>query len=1015
MTSFMEEIVWGEGTSHLDTFEILMERDLTFFTTLLTEERRFILDPQVTLKQSLHSGGRRKTSIKQFILKCAYNTEGYDSLIRVFEYQLAYLLLMLSPSLTHLTLLGLPKPQYLTYPHDVGTGTWGGSVGKVFEILGSRALRFIQELTIEAADTRYEVAETALTSWIMERSVYVKPPTEDELRRKGFKVQDEKVREYTSEDDTEVPCPISEELEWSLFGRFHHKDYLDEGEPHLNCDAACAIHGSTSGTFVLEKTLTKSMWHANPLLRRQPPKRKFQHLHLINCPEPWPAFYTLACLHPPTTMHFSSPWMDSSSSDVPDSQRKLGIEKSRFAVVPELRKVYGGSPVFPGFNQASFTAGLDHSDRVHTSPRPAGTNRLHCRRIRKKMEHFMSMIQNSPAEASVYSSSLVTIDMKRIELRTLERVSMKLLQNIVKWYGKSLELIGISRLDGTYKEASATGHVRGWGKILGRCLKLKELRVVWNLFDDVDWDREKLSGTKMRFGIGERSVGGKEALVEFSEEEWWDSPKKAVVEEKETIQNDDSSSELDNGEGPSTPRPTPEATSAPNPPTVSADKSSESREGDSQSKNAKSTVDPGSSPIEWMQTWYAWPKLKKFFPPKPSSSSYITAAGSRYLMRSLLDSPDSDSLPSSWTHMANRKELLVFLIDWKYRKLQNNRSNYPIGDRIAQDKSQGLYLSNFTQNSQTTCTSIVQEHHESTKQAHSGAGSSTLNLPYFQRSQAGRWFSPSLSATPHKGFPSYRYPFVPMEKHNATVFAERLGQEYLAREKVLATTIWDIIDADMWEGKVIDKNEWRDRFLAKTSAAMPNGSVLQKGIIFTTSGYNEYEGDTITSEDNSTKRFGPWENALNELLAETPPVFNVYTHDTFTAFDHQYITSQLSDFFHQINLWHRKLRLESTLGNGFKRFCGLSWVMFEEVPTLERVVGLLENGREVVAYPVRRYNGGANVVEMVKIRCWYCGGGWASEPGRHGSLKSGKAPIRTRVGNRECRCEFPSAQCSDAS
>jgi len=75
------------------------------------------------------------------------------------------------------------------------------------------------------------------------------------------------------------------------------------------------------------------------------------------------------------------------------------------------------------------------------------------------------------------------------------------------------------------------------------------------------------------------------------------------------------------------------------------------------------------------------------------------------------------------------------------------------------------------------------------------------------------------------------------------------------------------------------------------------------------------------------------------------------------------------------------------------------------VPTLETVVGLLENGREVIAHPVRHREGPNTVIELVKIRCWGCGGGWAGDYNK-GTRANAKVPVRIRVGSRECKCRF---------
>jgi len=1013
MSSFVEEIIWGEGTTHLHTFEILMERDLTFFTSLLSEETS--LSPQVTLKAPSHSLPKRKSSIKHFTLRGAYPKEGDSLAIAVFEYQLAYLLLVLSPSLTHLTLVGLPKPQYLACPQDVGTGEWGGSVGKVFDILGPRALRSLEELTIEAADTRYEVAEGALSSWITERSIYVKPPTDEELRQKRLKNEERELRESQPTGNGTPPCPISNELRWRLFGRFHYEDYEGSGEPHINCDSACPIHGSTSGTFTLPNARKETALHVNPLLRRQQPKRNFRHLHLLNCPEPWPAFYTIACLHPPTTMHFSSPWMDSSSSDIPDSLRELAIEKYRLAVTPKLRKAYGESPAIPDFNQGSFTTGVDHSDRDQASLRPTGTHRLHCRRIRKKMEQYMNMLEQAHTESwPMFSPSLaqvVAANMKRIELRTLERVSMKLLQNIVKWYGESLEIIGISRLDGSHKEASATGHVRGWGKILGRCSNLKELRIVWNLFDDLDWEEVKSSGTKMKFGIGERSVCGKEALIRFSEEEWWESGGSTTQESKEITEIDDSSLGVDNGEGPSTQRPTLETTTETPPATIFADKSSESKEGATRANDTQAAQGKTSAPVKWLETWCGWSAIKKFFPPETSCFSYITAEGGRYLKKA--EGPANSLSPTEWT-MDQMKELLLFLVDWKYRKLEEMQVRVSNSSMNTATPRPPAKRSLSPQKTYGTCHSGYQE------RPIIKPPSTEIKFALLSRYRSGAWgdsFRVAYEGTAssnkvyHVLFTEMAYPFLSMDRHNARVFQERLREEYLARESLLASSIWDIIDTNIGEGKRVEPQRWRDRFLVISTSdqAQAGGLKLPKGIIFTNPDYNEFEGDKHTEASEGQKRLGPWENALNELLTQTPRVFNIPAKDRLRALHHQFITSQLSSFFQEINLWHRKVRLESTLGHGLRRFCGLAWVMFEEVPTLENVVGMLENGREVTARPVRSYQRSKNTLEMVKIRCWSCGGGWAGDY-KNGAKGFGNTPVRIRVGARECKCDFSNVQ-----
>ncbi|RPB24662.1 hypothetical protein L211DRAFT_867976 [Terfezia boudieri ATCC MYA-4762] len=1009
MANFVEEIIWGQGTLHLDTFEILMDRDLTFFISLLSEDT--LPSSQVTLNAPSHCHPKRKPSIKHFTLRGAYPKEGDSPSIPAFEYQLAYLLLVLSPSLTHLTLVGLPKPPYLACPQDVGTGEWGGSVGKVFEILGPRALRSLEELTIEAADTRYEVAEGALSSWITERSIYVKPPTDEEIQQKRLKNEERELRQSEpTEDNDTLPCPISNELCWQLFGRFHYEDYGDDAEPHINCDSQCPIHGNTSGTFTLSKATKEPNLHVNPLLRRQQPKRRFRHLHLLNCPEPWPAFYTIACLHPPTTMHFSSPWMDSSSTDIPDSLRESGIEKYRLAVTPKLRKAYGESPVIPNFNQGSFIAGVDHSDRDQALPRLTGTHRLHCRRIRKKMEQYMSMLEQVPAESCpLFSPSLAQVvasNMKRIELRTLERVSMKLLQIIVKWYGESLEIIGISRLDGSHKEASATGHVRGWGKILGHCSKLRELRIVWNLFDDIDWEEVKGSGTIMKFGIGERSVGGKEALIGFSEEDWWQCVGSRTQESKEITEIDDSSSDIDNGEGPSTQRPTLEATSETPAVTVSADKSSESREDATRPNNTQATQDTASSPVRWLETWCGWSAIKKFFPPETSCFSYITAEGGRYLKKS--EGPTSSHNPTQWTNQ-QMKELLLFLIDWKYRKLEEMWAMSTAAPRPPAKRSlspqrtwrTGYHERPIVKPPNTEGNIALQPRYRS------GAWGDTFRVAYEGTASSNKVY--------HVLFTDMTYPFLSMDRHNARVFQERLKEEYLAREEFLASTIWDIIDTDIGKGKRVDQQGWRDRFLVTSTSdqAQVRGLKPPKGIIFTNPNYNVFDGDKNTEAGVPEKRLGQWENALNELLTQTPPVFDIPTNDRLRVCRHQLIISQLSSFFQEINLWHRKVRLESTLGHGLRRFCGLAWVMFEEVPTLENVVGLLENGREVIAHPVRNYHRPKKALEMVKIRCWSCGGGWAGDY-RNGIKGSGNTPLRTRVGARECRCDFSNAQSCQA-
>ena len=281
MRDLLEEIVWGEGTKNLDTFEILIERDLAFFTSLLVEEKAS--DEQTTLNLPQGSRRRRKPCIKSFTIKVAYPTNGYNSTIASFEYQLAYLLLVLSPSLTHLTLVSLPKPQYLPYPFDVGTGRWGGSVGKVFEILGPRAMRFLEHLTIEGADTRYEVAEDALVAWVTERSIFVKPLTDEELHQIGLKAQERMIQQTHESSTAIVPCPLSKQLHWKLFEQYHYEDYQAEGEPHLKCDQSCNIHGSTSGRFILPGRETNPLPHSNSLLRKRAPPRRFQHLHLINC------------------------------------------------------------------------------------------------------------------------------------------------------------------------------------------------------------------------------------------------------------------------------------------------------------------------------------------------------------------------------------------------------------------------------------------------------------------------------------------------------------------------------------------------------------------------------------------------------------------------------------------------------------------------------------------------------------------------------------------------------------
>jgi len=263
----------------------------------------------------------------------------------------------------------------------------------------------------------------------------------------------------------------------------------------------------------------------------------------------------------------------------------------------------------------------------------------------------------------------------------------------------------------------------------------------------------------------------------------------------------------------------------------------------------------------------------------------------------------------------------------------------------------------------------------------------------------------------HVLFTEMAYPFSSMDRHNASVFQERLKEEYLAREKFLASTIWDIIDTDIGEGKRVEQQGWRDRFLVISTSdqAQVGGLKPPKGIIFTNPNYNEFDGDKNTEASGPEKRLGQWENALNELLTQIPPVFNLPANDRLRVLHHQLIISQLSSFFQEINLWHRKVRLESTLGHGLRRFCGLAWVMFEEVPTLENVVGLLDNGREVTAHPVRGYQCSKNTLEMVKIRCWSCGGGWAGDY-RNGTKGSGTTPVRIRVGARECKCDFSNVQ-----
>ena len=1029
MRGLLEEIVWGEGTKHLDTFEILIERDLAFFTSLLVEEKTS--DEQTTLNLPSGSRRRRKPCIKNFTIKVAYPTNSYNSSIASFEYQLAYLLLVLSPSLTHLTLISLPKPQYLPYPFDVGTGRWGGSVGKVFEILGPRALRFLEHLTIEGADTRYEVAEDAIVSWITERSIFVKPLTDEELRQMGLKAQERMIQQTHELSTAIVPCPLSKQLHWKLFERYHYEDYLAEGEPHLNCDQSCNIHGSTSGRFVLPGRDVNLLPHSNLLLRKRAPPRRFQHLHLINCSEPWPAFYTIGCLHPPSTLHFSSPWMDSSSTDVPDSLRALGADKNRFAVSQELRKAYGAAPVFPAFNHTFFATGFDVATRPWA--RTPSTNRLHCRRIRKKLENYMGMLEATSVEQistlPMSLSQVMASRIKRIEFRTLERVSMKLLQTIVEWYGENVEVLGISRLDGSYNESSAKGQVRSWGKIFGRCKKLKELRIVWNLFDDMDWQAENETKIRMKFGIGERRLAGKEVLVQFSEEEWWDSTRTTLNIEKDITEFESSPPDGGNGEGPSTQPPPrsgllPSASSLPLDvaPTITADKSSTVKEEDAKTTYSTLTQEKESTPVRWIEAWYRWPMIKRYFPISASSSSYVTRDGERYLTPRNWQGTGGKIPHSTDWHREQMKEILMFLIDWKYRKIRLAQWQQQVqGQRQAMAQRQQQARQQMIQQRQQQA--IIMHRQQQALIANTLL--SQLTPTTKSTGSMNQDLEPSHSLLPWKGTqdklfcittnpkPTYTkvspisnydslYPFYSIDWHNARVFFDRLKEEYRTQEELLARTIWDAIDR-LSEGS-IDRNKWEDCFLVKsftvlqrTHGAFP----VRKGIIFTSQDYNEYEGD-LGDDCQMEKRLGPWEIALKELLNEEPAVFNV---PALRAADHQCITRKLSDFFQQINMWHRQRRLCSTLGSGVQRFCALCWVMFEEVVTLETVVGLLENGREVTAHPVRRHVGSTTFVELVKIRCWSCGGGWAGDYNK-GTRAHGKVPIRIKVGSRECKCQF---------
>ncbi|KAF8460501.1 hypothetical protein BDZ91DRAFT_851514 [Kalaharituber pfeilii] len=997
----------GDNIRGLDTLEVIQKADLTFFISLFTQD--ISSAEQVTLKLSPSCSAKfhsRVPSIKNLTLKITQCRETYTSAICAFEYQLAYLLLVLSTSLTNLTLLGLPKPPYLQCPSDVGTGPWGGSAGKVFEILGPRALRHVENLTIEAADTRYQAAEEAIISWISERGVYVSPLTDEEMRQKVLKAQERETRWQNQEEQIGIiPHPLSNELRKKIFGRYHHKDYMGADEAHLNCDKSCLVHGSTSGTFTAEKRNGKYVLHPNPLLRMRPPERKFRHLHLLNCPELWPAFYKISSLHPPSTLHFSAPWMDASTSDVPDSLRDLAIDINGYAASgAQLRKIYGISPSYPNFNSTRVTPGIDHSGILSASMRPSGTTAINCRKLKRKLAAYMSILDGIKAVPSATSAmslnQVATKNMKRIEIRCMDKLSMRILENIVDWYGESLEIVGLSRLDGTHNEASAAGHVRGWAKILGHCRRLKELRVVWNIFGKNDLqDRARSEGKCMKFGIGECSSGGKELICRFSDEEWWGNGERSAGDQTRTAKNKElSSAEVGNGEGPSVPRTPAEVLQDEPTGAIPLSKSSEFRADEiTKWENGKSTATQESIPVKWMMTWEAWPELKKFIP-DAHAAEYLTKDAEKYLLCKSRASLKKCQKPAAW-NSEKMKELLLFLMDWKYRQLQTKRASTSFPSSTASSRNNKATKQNV----------------ETTKLQQS----TLLSNPKKPR-RRGSFFciSDETYNIPEDVYPvptsDIHYPFMSTDSHNAKIFVDRLREEYLAQETLLAKTIWDAIDKNIGEGEPINRAEWAARFVVKNDVSAETNSLkVPKGLIFSqfrvahsNAYYNEWEG---AFDKGETQRSGPWETALKQLLKHQPPLFApaVYEDGGAAAEDHKLIVEHLSQFFEQINIWHRKLRLEATLGEGLKTFCELTWVMFEQVPTLERVVGLLEHGREVVAHPVRSAgkDNGHRDVEIVKIRCWSCGGGWSGDYTNINPLE--RCSLRVRAASRECRCQQP--------
>ncbi|KAI5795404.1 hypothetical protein DFH27DRAFT_120527 [Peziza echinospora] len=1014
ISMIMEEIIWGKGTQKLETLEIVIQGDLGFFTSLMRSsiggQGHIHLDAPLAWRDGIS----RPTSIKHLTIKDNSPTHAQGNFITEFQFQMAYLLSVLSSSLTSLVLIGLPKPHYLAGARDVGTGTWGGSVGSILEILGPHELYNLEELTIEGADTRYEAAEGPILAWLTERSIYVQPTPDDETQRKLLLAEESQIVgkvEKLSSNQTFTTAATPKECR-HLLSLLQPNGHGIDSDLHLNCNETCSIHGTTSGTFTIEKNKQKRFQlHPNPLLRKQQAPRKFAKLHFINCSEPWPAFYAIACLHPLTTLHFSSPWMDASSTDVPLPLLKLGVPKYGFGPTLETRKRIGKPPSWPLFNTVSFTTGAEYGSNGSTAfeasnsrTRPSGTSKLNFRKLRKKLNAYISILENitvvppdyetRPNSPSPTFAQIARFSTKRVEIRCLDRVSMSLLKYVIECFGGGVEIIGISRLDGCDLEESVKGHVRGWGKILRKAEKLQELRIVWNLFDPLDRREEEKWPRPMKVGIGEHRRGGEEVVLGFTEDEWWGDNKLISEAQPEVTQVE--VEDLGNGEGPSTGTAHVHTQSAANP------------------EQPMKTATPKvySPPDKLGRMW------QKTVTELPLYRNYLAHSSMPISQRDIVSKDEPQ-----WQH-EQRKDLLCLLLNWKLKALYQSRVElfHGIPGKVTHDPPIFPILPpifNFhlkmpaTSNVFQDTGKLRDPFSSSTGIFNTGSGSSGSGIrgrPFYVP-QSQQLHSRS-NATPHFPFPSASRAISQIsgvEEHNARIYMSLVRAGYLNREKIVAEAIWKLIDQVPSEGgHASQKAEFKKQFVISEDVHPGDYFRYSPGIVFMAPNHSSYTPDS--EPDYGVGIRGPWGKAFMELSLEKPELFRMKP-SAMAGFEpsHAMYVEQLRVFFEQINVWHEQFRVEELLGFGVKRFCESAWVIFQEVKSLKRIVGVLENGREVVAHVIR--SSGSNLpyggVEMIKLRCWACGGGWSgdSNVGDNGDEIRGKK-VYFGGNARECRCVF---------